>query len=113
MHLLAWNYAHMNRLTESMALHEKVLELHRTMEAPDQEPPVWWMETFTETCLWAGELDRADRLLRTVIEHDRKLTLPHLTGPRWCRGSQPPVTTVLERSASCGMRGLWPFASRG
>jgi tetratricopeptide (TPR) repeat protein len=72
MHRLAWNYAHMDRLTESIALHDKVLELRKSVVDPEQDLLIFWIHTLAWVCQWTGDLDRADRLLREVLDHDRR-----------------------------------------
>jgi tetratricopeptide (TPR) repeat protein len=63
MRRLAGNYGQMNRFTESTELFEKVLAHRKDLRV---------MRGFAEVCLWAGKLDRADVLLREVLQLARK-----------------------------------------
>jgi tetratricopeptide (TPR) repeat protein len=64
MHALAMNYADMDRLAESTALYEKLLRLN--------ESAVWPLKTFAQACQKAGQLDRAEQLLRDALEIELK-----------------------------------------
>jgi serine/threonine protein kinase len=68
MHWLAMTYTDMGRFKDSMALHAKVLDGIDATVGPRQVPRAWWMQTFAEACQRAGDLDRADQLLREALE---------------------------------------------
>ncbi len=70
MHQLAWTYGLMHRLPESEALFENLIALRRTVSGPAHDS-TWEMERFAQVCLWAGKLDRAERLLRELLEQQR------------------------------------------
>jgi serine/threonine-protein kinase len=72
MHALAINYADVGRYQESMALHAKVLNSIDTANGPGHESKIWPMMNFAEACQRAGDLDRADQLLREALELIRK-----------------------------------------
>jgi hypothetical protein len=55
------------RLAESMALHEKVLDDIRSTYGPEHEATIGPMMHFAQVYLRAGELDRAERLLREAL----------------------------------------------
>ena len=69
MHQLAMNYRSLDRFAESMALHEKVLDGLKSIYGPEHDSMIWPMQTFAEVCQRAGKFDRADQLLRAVLEH--------------------------------------------
>jgi tetratricopeptide (TPR) repeat protein len=73
MHRLAINYTHMGRFKDSMALHAQVLDGLDATYGPRHEATIWPMQSFAQACQRAGELDRADQLLRDSIEQLRKL----------------------------------------
>jgi tetratricopeptide (TPR) repeat protein len=66
-HNLALAYEHMGRLAESMALHENVLDGIKSTNGPQHPSTIWPMMTYGQVCLRAGELDRADQLLREAL----------------------------------------------
>jgi serine/threonine protein kinase len=68
MHQLAMNYRSLDRFAESMALHEKVLDGLKSIYGPEHDSMIWPMQTFAEVCQRAGKFDRADQLLRAVLE---------------------------------------------
>jgi serine/threonine protein kinase/tetratricopeptide (TPR) repeat protein len=69
MHQLALNYyLGLDRVTESMALHEKVLDGLKSTYGPEHELMNWPMVTLAQVCQRAGKFDRADQLLRAVLE---------------------------------------------
>jgi serine/threonine protein kinase len=68
MHYLAMDYADVGRYQESMALHAKVLDSLDAMYGPRHESTIWTMQTFAEACQRAGDLDRADQLLRDALK---------------------------------------------
>jgi serine/threonine protein kinase len=73
MHELAMNYADVGRFKESMALHEKSLDGYKAAVGLKKDGSLTWcMLTFAQACQQAGELDRADQLLREVHEKIRK-----------------------------------------
>jgi non-specific serine/threonine protein kinase/serine/threonine-protein kinase len=68
MHFLAMNYTEVGRFQESMALHAKVLYSLDAKYGPRHESTIWPRETFAQACQRAGDLDRADQLLREALE---------------------------------------------
>jgi serine/threonine protein kinase len=68
MHQLAMNYRDLDRFTESMELHEKVLDGLKSTYGPEHESTNWPMQTFAMVCQRAGKFDRADQLLRALLE---------------------------------------------
>jgi tetratricopeptide (TPR) repeat protein len=68
MHYLALDYRDTDRFTESIELHEKVLDGLKSTYGPEHESMNWPMQTFAEVCQRAGKFDRADQLLRAVLE---------------------------------------------
>jgi serine/threonine protein kinase len=68
MHWLAMTYTDMGRFKDSMALHAKVLEGLEATHGPRHVSMAWPMQTFAEACQRAGNLDRADQLLRDALE---------------------------------------------
>ncbi len=68
---LAALYRDTNQLTESMALREKILALRKATFGPEYYSTNE-MIGFAEVCQRAGKLDRADRLLRDVLKHERE-----------------------------------------
>jgi non-specific serine/threonine protein kinase/serine/threonine-protein kinase len=71
-HQLALNYMDVGRFKDSMALHAKFLDGWVASYGPRHGATIWPMMTFAQACQRAGELDRADRLLREVLELNRK-----------------------------------------
>jgi tetratricopeptide (TPR) repeat protein len=67
MHQLALCYGWGGRLVESMTLHEKALAGFRSLYGPEHEITIWPMMTFAQVSLRAGELDRAELLLRDAL----------------------------------------------
>jgi serine/threonine protein kinase len=67
MHDLALWYMDVNRLDESMTLHEQYLEVIKSQNRPVSEVS-WAMRTYAQACQRAGKLDRADRVLRELLE---------------------------------------------
>jgi tetratricopeptide (TPR) repeat protein len=72
MHSLAMNYTYVDRFAESLALHEKVLQLLKSTNGPEQDAPSFLMCTFAVACQEARAFDQADRLLREVLQQHRK-----------------------------------------
>jgi eukaryotic-like serine/threonine-protein kinase len=72
MHSLARGYMNIGRFADAITVHESFFDGIKSAKAPDHEPPLWPMLTFAQACLRAGELDRAERLLRDVLEQFRK-----------------------------------------
>jgi tetratricopeptide (TPR) repeat protein len=70
MHVLAMNYADVDRLEESMALHEQALKSRKSQNGPAIKA-TWCMLTFSQVCQRAGKLDRADKLLREALAINR------------------------------------------
>jgi tetratricopeptide (TPR) repeat protein len=68
MHELAINYMSLDRLTESMELLEKVVDGLKSKYGPGHESMNWPMDTLAQVCQRAGKFDRADQLLRAVLE---------------------------------------------
>jgi tetratricopeptide (TPR) repeat protein len=69
MHQLARSYMEVGRFAESMALHEELLVSLRSANGPEHESTLWPMLTFAQACQRAGQLDRAEQLLREWLEH--------------------------------------------
>src|SRR5438270_12657752 len=65
---LAQNYTHAGQFHESVALHEKVLELRQTTDDPD----AWFLWTYGIACQGAGRLDQADILFRKALAQYRE-----------------------------------------
>jgi tetratricopeptide (TPR) repeat protein len=65
MHWLAINYMNVNRLKESVDLHEKVLKL-------SSQSDTWARLTLAQACQRAGKFDRADQVLREALGLLRK-----------------------------------------
>jgi tetratricopeptide (TPR) repeat protein len=73
MHQLAMIYAKVDRLAESLALHEQVLIGYRKSAIePEHDSPIWHILTYAQVCQRVGKLDQADQLLREALEHIRK-----------------------------------------
>jgi tetratricopeptide (TPR) repeat protein len=72
MHNLAMNYAEVGRFPESIELHETVLRARRSTRCPEHPSITWCLRTFAQACQRAGQLDRADQLLREALELERK-----------------------------------------
>jgi tetratricopeptide (TPR) repeat protein len=70
MHELAITYSQMGRFAESITLHERALENLRSTAGPGGQ--IWCLMTFAHACMRAGQLDRAERLLREALENCRK-----------------------------------------
>ena len=65
MHNLALAYCAADRLPESIALHERVrLAAIRQAHGREHESTIWCTLTFAQVCQLAGQLDRAEDLLR-------------------------------------------------
>jgi tetratricopeptide (TPR) repeat protein len=62
MHWLALNYLDVGRFKDSMTLHAKILNGF----------DIWRMLTFAQACQRAGDLERADQLLREALAQNRK-----------------------------------------
>jgi tetratricopeptide (TPR) repeat protein len=71
MHQLALIYMNVNRFTDSIALHEKLLELYTSASDGKHDSTTWCMLTFAQACQRAGKLDQADRLLRGALSQIR------------------------------------------
>jgi hypothetical protein len=72
MHQLAMNYWDTDRFKESMALHAKVLNGLASTYGPGHDLKIWNLLTFAQVCQRAGDLDRADQLLREALVQNRK-----------------------------------------
>jgi serine/threonine protein kinase len=72
MHLLAMDYTDVGRFKDSMALHAKVLDGLNSTYGPKHDSKIWPMLTFAQVCQRAGELERADQLLREALDQIRK-----------------------------------------
>jgi serine/threonine protein kinase/tetratricopeptide (TPR) repeat protein len=72
MHALAMNYEYLGRFAESMALYERLLNISKTLNGSENISLTWPMMTYAQVCLRAGKLDRAEQLLREVLEQLRK-----------------------------------------
>jgi tetratricopeptide (TPR) repeat protein len=72
MHNLAMVYGNMGRLAESMALHEKFLDAVKSKSDSENESAIWPRMTLAQVCQRAGELDRADQLLREALAQIQK-----------------------------------------
>jgi serine/threonine-protein kinase len=68
MHRLAKNYMDVDRFKDSMALHAKVLDGFNSTYGPKHDGTIWPMLTFAQVCQRAGDLDRADQLLREALQ---------------------------------------------
>jgi eukaryotic-like serine/threonine-protein kinase len=68
---LARIYGLMGRHSEAMAQMADLLALRKATFGP-QDFPYSDIFVFTEVCHWAGKHDQADRLLRELLERDRK-----------------------------------------
>jgi serine/threonine protein kinase len=72
MHELAWSYLDVDRITESIALHEKALGWLKATNVAGQPPRnVWWIIGFAMVCQKGGNLDRSDQLLREALEQNQ------------------------------------------
>lgn len=72
MHQLAMNYFNVDRIPDSLALHEEVLEFRKSTLGPGDPATTWCMMTLAQTSQRAGNLDRADQLLREALQELRK-----------------------------------------
>jgi tetratricopeptide (TPR) repeat protein len=73
MHELAWSYLDVDRITESIDLHEKALGWLKSTNGAGQPPRnVWWIIGFAMVCQKAGKLDRADQLLHEALAQNQK-----------------------------------------
>ena len=73
MESLASQYEHLNRFDESMAMFEKLLNQLKSRFGSGHPSINHPTLTFARVCQRAGKLDQADRLIRNVIEQQRKL----------------------------------------
>jgi tetratricopeptide (TPR) repeat protein len=71
MQSLAMNYQYVNEFAKSLDLHEKLLQLIALTKRPEDPPPLFVMTTFAVACQRAGDLDRADQLLRGVVAYSQ------------------------------------------
>src|SRR5262249_51139009 len=69
MHALALNYNYLDRLDDSIALYERVLEFYQSTGPENQ---IYLRLCLAYACQRAGKLDRAERLLRDALERCRK-----------------------------------------
>jgi tetratricopeptide (TPR) repeat protein len=69
MQSLALTYDYLDRLDDSIALYERVLETERSA---GHENNIYLRLCFAYACQQAGKLDRAERLLRDALERCRK-----------------------------------------
>jgi non-specific serine/threonine protein kinase/serine/threonine-protein kinase len=69
---LAMAYADVGWFAQSITLYESYIDGIKSAKAPNPEPVNWQMMAFAKVCQRAGELDRAERLLRDVLEQVRK-----------------------------------------
>jgi tetratricopeptide (TPR) repeat protein len=76
MHRLALAYDDVGRFADSITLHENYFDALNSVKSPDRGPPLWPMQTFAMVCLHAGELDRAERLLRELLGQIQKSGTP-------------------------------------
>jgi tetratricopeptide (TPR) repeat protein len=73
MHELAWSYLDVDRIAESIDLHEKSLAwLKSTAVAGQPLRNIWWIIGFAMVCQKAGKLDRADQLLHEALDQNQK-----------------------------------------
>jgi serine/threonine protein kinase/tetratricopeptide (TPR) repeat protein len=70
MHNLAINYKDLNRLPEAIALYEEIGKHDESGWGREQQ--IYYRLCFAYACQQAGELDRAERLLREALELARK-----------------------------------------
>ena len=68
MSTLAQNYNHTGQFRESVALHEKILEYHKSTEDPD----AWFLWTYGIACQGAGKLDQAGILFHKALAQCRE-----------------------------------------
>src|SRR5262249_5188921 len=71
LHRLAWVYGLMGRFEESLALFDKYLTLRKATFGPEDRWG-WELGWFVMVCQWAGQLDKADALLREAIAKYRE-----------------------------------------
>ena len=76
LHKLALVYADLGRFHDAMALHENFFAGVKSAGGSYREVPIWPMLTFAFVCQRAGELEKAERLLRDALEQIRKRGTP-------------------------------------
>jgi tetratricopeptide (TPR) repeat protein len=68
MRYLALNCTHVDQFHESVALHEKILELRKSTDPPD----CFFLATYAIACQGAGKLDQAANLLHEALTRQRQ-----------------------------------------
>ncbi len=71
-HSLAMCYQMVNRPADSLDLYETLLDALKSKNGPDHESTVWPRMTYAQACQRAGDLDRADQLLREALAIHQK-----------------------------------------
>jgi non-specific serine/threonine protein kinase/serine/threonine-protein kinase len=124
MHALARNGNCLDRLPESMAMHQKLLEGLEAAFGDGHEATIWPRMTYAQVCLRLGDLDRADRLLDQALGLQRELRCDYQNrmGVASILGFQAEVrlkrreyaaAEPLAREASASFEKLQPGNHRG